>query len=323
MTDSSLPATPARGSAIIGTGHYRPDRILTNVDLESIVETSDDWIRRRTGIEERHIAAESETVAQMATHAARAALEDAGIEPSEVTQVIVATCSDEERSPSAAGRVAQALGLSAPAAFDIGAACSGFSHALAVADQGIRAGASRTTLVIGAEKLSAKTDYTDRTTCILTADGAGAAVVQAAEEPGIHPVVWGTVPDLVDAVTISPPSGCFSQNGRQVLGWALREAPGIAERVVAAAGLEMSDIDVFVPHQANLRMIEPLAASLDLREDAIVADDVTTSGNTSAATIPLAISRMREAGRLPAGATALLLGFGGGFSYAGQVVRLP
>ncbi|MGP5362190.1 beta-ketoacyl-ACP synthase III [Brachybacterium tyrofermentans] len=323
MTDSSLPATPAPGSAIIGTGHYRPERILTNVDLESIVETSDDWIRRRTGIEERHIAAESETVAQMATHAARAALEDAGIEPSEVTQVIVATCSDEERSPSAAGRVAQALGLSAPAAFDIGAACSGFSHALAVADQGIRAGASRTTLVIGAEKLSAKTDYTDRTTCILTADGAGAAVVQAAAEPGIFPVVWGTVPDLVDAVTISPPSGCFSQNGRQVLGWALREAPGIAERVVAAAGLQMSDIDVFVPHQANLRMIEPLAASLDLREDAIVADDVTTSGNTSAATIPLAISRMREAGRLPAGATALLLGFGGGFSYAGQVVRLP
>lgn len=323
MTDSSLPAAPALGSAIIGTGHYRPERVLTNIDLESIVETSDDWIRRRTGIEERHIAAESETVAQMATHAARAALEDAGIEPSEVSQVIVATCSDEERSPSAAGRVAQALGLSAPAAFDIGAACSGFSHALAVADQGIRAGASRTTLVIGAEKLSAKTDYTDRTTCILTADGAGAAVVQAAAEPGIFPVVWGTVPDLVDAVTISPPSGCFSQNGRQVLGWALREAPGIAERVVAAAGLQMSDIDVFVPHQANLRMIEPLAAALDLREDAIVADDVTTSGNTSAATIPLAISRMREAGRLPAGATALLLGFGGGFSYAGQVVRLP
>ncbi|MGP9681592.1 beta-ketoacyl-ACP synthase III [Brachybacterium sp. AOP3-A1-3] len=323
MTHSSLPATPAPGSAIIGTGHYRPERVLTNIDLESIVETSDDWIRRRTGIEERHIAAESATVAQMATHAARAALEDAGIEPSEVTQVIVATCSDEERSPSAAGRVAQALGLSAPAAFDIGAACSGFSHALAVADQGIRAGASHTTLVIGAEKLSAKTDYTDRTTCILTADGAGAAVVQAATEPGIFPVVWGTVPDLVDAVTISPPSGCFSQNGRQVLGWALREAPGIAERVVAAAGLQMSDIDVFVPHQANLRMIEPLAAALDLREDAIVADDVTTSGNTSAATIPLAISRMREAGRLPAGATALLLGFGGGFSYAGQVVRLP
>ncbi|MGP9845659.1 beta-ketoacyl-ACP synthase III [Brachybacterium sp. 107] len=323
MTHSSLPATPAPGSAIIGTGHYRPERVLTNIDLESIVETSDDWIRRRTGIEERHIAAESETVAQMATHAARAALEDAGIEPSEVTQVIVATCSDEERSPSAAGRVAQALGLSAPAAFDIGAACSGFSHALAVADQGIRAGASHTTLVIGAEKLSAKTDYTDRTTCILTADGAGAAVVQAATEPGIFPVVWGTVPDLVDAVTISPPSGCFSQNGRQVLGWALREAPGIAERVVAAAGLQMSDIDVFVPHQANLRMIEPLAAALDLREDAIVADDVTTSGSTSAATIPLAISRMREAGRLPAGATALLLGFGGGFSYAGQVVRLP
>lgn len=323
MTDPSLPALPAAGTAIIGTGHHRPDRVLTNVDLESMVETTDEWIRRRTGIEERHIAGESETVAEMATQAARAALADAGIDPSEITQVIVATCSDEERSPSAAGRVAQALGLAAPAAFDIGAACSGFSHALAVADQGIRVGASRVTLVIGAEKLSAKTDYADRTTCILTADGAGAVVLKAAGEPGVFPVVWGTVPDLVDSVTISPPTGCFSQNGRQVLGWALREAPGIAQQVVAAAGLQMSDIDVFIPHQANLRMIEPLAESLDLREDAIIADDVITSGNTSAATIPLAISRMREAGRIPAGARALLLGFGGGFSYAGQVVRLP
>ncbi|MDN5901496.1 MAG: ketoacyl-ACP synthase III [Brachybacterium sp.] len=323
MTAPSLPALPAAGTAIIGTGHHRPDRVLTNVDLESMVETTDEWIRRRTGIEERHIAGESETVAEMATQAARAALADAGIDPSEITQVIVATCSDEERSPSAAGRVAQALGLAAPAAFDIGAACSGFSHALAVADQGIRVGASRVTLVIGAEKLSAKTDYADRTTCILTADGAGAVVLKAAGEPGVFPVVWGTVPDLVDSVTISPPTGCFSQNGRQVLGWALREAPGIAQQVVAAAGLQMSDIDVFIPHQANLRMIEPLAESLDLREDAIIADDVITSGNTSAATIPLAISRMREAGRIPAGARALLLGFGGGFSYAGQVVRLP
>lgn len=322
-TSTQPTSGPAAGTAIIGTGHYRPERILTNVDLESMVETSDEWIRRRTGIEERHIAEESETVAEMAAHAARAALADAAIDPSEITQVIVATCSDEERSPSAAGRVVQALGLSAPAAFDIGAACSGFSHALAVADQGIRAGASRASLVIGAEKLSAKTDYSDRTTCILTADGAGAVVLKAAAEPCVFPVVWGTVPELVDAVTISPPSGSFAQNGRQVLGWALREAPGIAQQVVAAAGLQMSDIDVFIPHQANLRMIEPLAASLDLREDTIVADDVITSGNTSAATIPLAMSRMREAGRIPAGARVLLLGFGGGFSYAGQVVRLP
>ncbi|APX33022.1 3-oxoacyl-ACP synthase [Brachybacterium sp. P6-10-X1] len=315
------PTSP--GSAIIGVGHHRPERVLTNHDLEKMVETSDDWIRRRTGIQERRIAGDAETVAEMATRAARSALSDARIDPAEVTQVIVATCSDDERSPSTAGRVAHALGLSAPAAFDIGAACSGFGHALAVADQGIRAGASTATLVIGAEKLSAVTDFTDRTTCVLTADGAGAVVLRAAEEPGILPVVWGTVPELVDAVTISPPGGFFAQDGRQVLGWALREAPGIAQQVVEAAGLTMEDIDVFVPHQANLRMIEPLAASLGLREDAVVADDVITSGNTSAATIPLAISRMREAGRVPSGATALLLGFGGGFSYAGQVVRLP
>lgn len=316
-------STPALGSRIVGTGHYRPERVMTNHDLEQLVETSDEWIRQRTGIEERRIASDEQDVAHLAAEAGRAALADAGIDSSAVTQVIVATCSNQERSPSAAGRTAQLLGLANPAAFDISAACSGYEHALAVADMSIRSGASSTTLVIGAEKLSAVTDYTDRTTCILTADGAGAMVLQASDEPTISPVVWGTVTDLADAVVIGPPHGTFSQQGRQVLGWALREAPKISRRIVEEAGLAMDDIDVFVPHQANLRMIEPLAASLGLREDAIVADDIVTSGNTSAATIPLAISRLREAGRIPAGATALLVGFGGGFSWAGQVVRLP
>lgn len=314
---------PAAGSRIVGTGHYRPERVMTNTDLEKLVETSDEWIVQRTGIEERRIAAEDQDVADLAAEAGRMALTDAGVDPSEVTQVIVATCSNLERSPSAAGRVAQLLGLSAPAAFDVGAACSGFEHALAVADMSIRSGTSTTTLVIGAEKLSQVTDYTDRTTCILTADGAGAMVLRPSDEPTVSPVVWGSVPDLADAVTINGEGPYFAQEGRKVLGWALREAPKISRRIVEAAGLTMADVDVFVPHQANLRMIEPLAAALDLREDAIVADDIVTSGNTSAATIPLAISRLREAGRIPSGATALLVGFGGGFSWAGQVVRLP
>lgn len=326
MTASSRPLAShalAQGSRIIGTGHHRPEKVMTNHDLEQLVETSDEWIRQRTGIESRRIAAEEQDVADLAALAGRAALADAGLEPSEITQVIVATCSNHERSPSAAGRVAQLLGLSGPAAFDVGAACSGFEHALAVADMSLRTGTSTATLVIGAEKLSAVTDYTDRTTCILTADGAGAMVLVPSETPTISPVVWGTVPDLADAVTIDGEGPYFSQQGRQVLGWALREAPKISRQIVEAAGLTMEDIDVFVPHQANLRMIEPLAASLGLCEDAIVADDIITSGNTSAATIPLAISRMREAGRIPSGATALLVGFGGGFSWAGQVVRLP
>src|SRR5699024_7289513 len=326
----------AHGSRIIGTGHHRPEKVMTNHDLEQLVETSDEWIRQRTGIESRRIAAEEQDVADLAALAGRAALADAGLEPSEITQVIVATCSNHERSPSAAGRVAQLLGLSGPAAFDVGAACSGFEHALAVADMTLRTGTSTATLVIGAAKLSAVTDYTDRTTCILTADGAGAMVLVPSESPAIPPAVSGTVPhlpdavttaghgpDFSDAVTIDGEGPYCSQQGRQVLGWALREAPKISRQIVEAAGLTMEDIDVFVPHQANLRMIEPLAASLGLREDAIVADDIITSGNTSAATIPLAISRMREAGRIPSGATALLVGFGGGFSWAGQVVRLP
>ncbi|MFC0675869.1 beta-ketoacyl-ACP synthase III [Brachybacterium hainanense] len=311
------------GSRIIGTGFFQPERVLTNQELEAMVETSDEWIRQRTGIVTRRIAGEDDTVASMSAQAARMALADAGVDASEVTQVIVATCSNDERSPSAAGRVAEALGMSSPVAFEVGAACSGFEHALAIADQSLRTGASSTSLVIGAEKLSAVTDYTDRTTCILVGDGAGAAVLRPAERSGVSPVVWGTEPSLADAVRIGPPSGSFSQEGRKVLGWGLRQAPVIARRVVADAGLDMSDIDVFIPHQANLRMIEPLAAALDLREDAVVADDVIVSGNTSAATIPLAMAKLRAEGRVSSGDTALLLGFGGGFSWAGQVVDLP
>src|SRR5699024_7258127 len=173
----TAPVNP--GSRIAGTGHYRPRRVMTNQDLEQLVETSDEWIRQRTGIESRRIAAEGEGVPEMATEAARAALADAGADPSEVTQVIVATCSHTARAPSAAGRVAQALALPAAAASEVGAACSGFEHALAVADMSICTGASRISLVIGAEELSAFTDYSDRTTCILTADGAGAMVLRA------------------------------------------------------------------------------------------------------------------------------------------------
>ena len=257
MTASSRPLAShalAQGSRIIGTGHHRPEKVMTNHDLEQLVETSDEWIRQRTGIESRRIAAEEQDVADLAALAGRAALADAGLEPSEITQVIVATCSNHERSPSAAGRVAQLLGLSGPAAFDVGAACSGFEHALAVADMSLRTGTSTATLVIGAEKLSAVTDYTDRTTCILTADGAGAMVLVPSETPTISPVVWGTVPDLADAVTIDGECPYFSQQGRQVLGWALREAPKISRQIVEAAGLTMEDIDVFVPHQANLQI---------------------------------------------------------------------
>lgn len=341
------------GGRIVGTGWYQPPRVLTNDDLAQMVETNDEWIRTRTGIVTRHIAGDDDTVVSMAAHAARAALADAGVAAADVTQVIVATCSNEERSPSAAGRVAELLGAGTAVSFDVGAACSGFVHALAVADQSVATGASSTSVVIGSEKLSAWTDFTDRSTCILVGDGAGAVVVRSddaagggaddgaaagggaaggtpagaqageAASPAISPVSWGTVRGMTDAVEISPPDWHFSQNGRAVLRWALTEGPELARSVVERAGLRMEDVDVFVAHQANLRIIEPLVDSLGLREDVVVAKDVADSGNTSAASIPLALAKLRDQGRVAPGARALLFGFGGGFSWAGQVVTLP
>jgi 3-oxoacyl-[acyl-carrier-protein] synthase-3 len=331
------------GGRIVGTGWYQPPRVLTNDDLAQMVETNDEWIRTRTGIVTRHIAGDDDTVVSMATHAARAALADAGVAAGEVTQVIVATCSNEERSPSAAGRVAELLGAGTAVSFDVGAACSGFVHALALADQSVAAGASSVSVVIGSEKLSAWTDFTDRSTCILVGDGAGAVVVRSddvtgggaddgtpagaqvgeAALPAISPVSWGTVRGMTDAVEISPPDWHFSQNGRAVLRWALTQGPELARSAVERAGLRMEDVGVFVAHQANLRIIEPLVDSLGLREDAVVAKDVAESGNTSAASIPLALAKLRDQGRVAPGARALLFGFGGGFSWAGQVVTLP
>lgn len=315
--------TEQPGSRIIGVGHYQPEKVLTNFDLEKMVETSDEWIQQRTGIIERRIAADDEELDAMSVAAARMAIEHAGIDVVDIDMVVLATLSAEDRSPNIAGRVSAALGCTAPAVMDINVACSGFAHALALADMAIATGSARTALVIGMEKLSAFTDWSDRSTCVLVADGGGAAVLTTAESGGVSPVTWGSAPELAGAVRVERPSGSFSQDGRQILRWSMVEAKRIAQRIVERAGLTMEDIDVFIPHQANLRMIEPLATGLGLREDAVVADDVQWSGNTSAGTIPLAMSKLVHDGKAQSGATALLFGFGGGFAWAGQVVTLP
>lgn len=319
--------TGAPGSRIVGLGHHQPERVMTNDDVAQFVETNDEWIQSRTGIVTRHVAADDVTVADMATAAARHALADAGVAAGDVDLVIVATATAKEISPNTAGRVAHALELGDPAAgspaiLDINTACSGFAHAMALADQSIRAGSARTAVVIGAEKLTAVTDWTDRSTCILTADGAGAAVVQAADTPGIGPVHWGSERDLTPAVRIEPPHGVFSQDGRAVFRWAITRAADRAREVVARSGVELADIEVLVAHQANLRIIEPLAKALGM-EDKVVVTDITESGNTSAASIPLGLSKWWHDGRIPAGVPALLFGFGGGFAWAGQVVETP
>ncbi len=310
------------GSQILGAGYYQPARVLTNHDVEQLVETSDEWIQQVTGIRERRIAADDETVASMATAAGRDALADAAVDPANVDLVVVATCTSEQRSPNTAARVAQAIGATTPVVLDISVACSGFVHALAVADQAISAGTASTALVIAAEKLSAFTDWTDRTTCILIADGAGAMVLGRTDRPGVSPVTWGTEPSLTDAVVIEPPTNTFRQTGKQVFKWAISEAAGHAAKSVSNAGYRLEDLGGLFSHQANLRIIEPLARQLGL-SDRIVATDVVTSGNTSAASIPLAFAKMWQAGELPLDTPFLLFAFGGGFAYAGLVARTP
>lgn len=314
---------PAAGSRIVGLGHYQPERVLTNAELARMVDTNDEWIRSRTGIVERHIAAEGETVGDMAAAAARHAISDAGFEPDEIQMIVVASTSVTDHSPNVAGRVAAALGMTSPVIIDVNTACSGFEHALALADAAIRAGNVTRAIIIGSEKLSAITDWTDRTTCVLTADGAGAFVIEASEEPGIGPTVWGSEPTMSRAVLVEEESGNkFSQDGRMILRWAMAKSAGIGREAVEASGLAMDDIQVFVPHQANLRIIEPLAEQLGLTEK-IVVTDVQVSGNTSAASIPLGLSKWWHEGRIPENAPALLFGFGGGFAYASQVVLTP
>ena len=327
MNTAPSDARTTEGSRIVSLGHYQPPRVLTNHDLEAMVDTSDEWIRSRVGIQTRRIAAPDETVDAMAAHAASKALAGSGIAAADIDLVVVATCTALDRSPNMAARVAGRLGLGAPAVMDVNVACSGFAHALAVADQAIRAGSATNAVVIGAEKLSAVTDWTDRTTCVLVGDGAGAAVVSASPTPGISPVLWGSVPQQSHVVRIEPEPGFpgparFVQEGQSVYRWVTTQLPAVARKVCERAGLAPEDLAAVVFHQANLRIIEPLARKLGA-VNAVIARDVVESGNTSAASIPLALSKLVERGEVEPGAPILLFGFGGGLAYAGQVVQCP
>ncbi|MFD8593849.1 beta-ketoacyl-ACP synthase III [Kitasatospora sp. NPDC059646] len=311
-------------SRIVALGHYQPPKILTNDDLSAMVDTDDQWIRSRVGIRTRHIA-EDETVVDLAAGAAQKALAHAGVTPDQIDLVAVATCTAVERSPNTAASVAARLGIPTPAAYDLNTVCSGFSYALATADHAIRAGAATRALVIGAERMSDVLDWTDRTTCVIFADGAGAAVLEAVpdEQAGIGPVVWGSEPEKGEAVVIRGWQPVISQQGQTVFRWATTQVAPLARQACEKAGLDPSELRGFVAHQANLRIIDAIAGRLGLAEDAVVARDVVDSGNTSAASIPLALSKLVERGELHSGDPVLLFGFGGGLAYAGQVVRCP
>lgn len=327
MTNARIrhPAGSA-GSRIIGLGHYRPDRVVTNDELSQIMDTNDEWIRTRVGIAERRFAAPEETVTSMGATASAKAIAEAGIAPTDIDLVVVATCTQESQVPHASTQIAAALGIPAPGSFDVNAACAGFCYGLAAADQAIRGGASRTALVVGSEKLTAWTDPTDRATAIIFADGAGAAVVTASDEPQIGPVAWGSDETNVDAIRIDGRDASFFQAGQTVFRWATTAIAPVAIRAAQLAGVDLADIDVFASHQANLRIVDAVAKKLikaGARPDIKIANDIVTSGNTSSASIPMALDRMRAAGDVASGDLVLSIGFGAGLTFASQVFRCP
>ncbi|ALE82766.1 beta-ketoacyl-ACP synthase III [Pseudonocardia sp. HH130629-09] len=323
-------ADTVAGARILGVGSFQPEHVVTNADLAKRVETDDAWIRSRVGIAERRIADAETLLPDMAVEAGTAALKDTGFDPAGLDAVVVATCTMPNPIPNAAAQVATGVGANGVAAFDLNAACAGFSYGIGVASDMIRAGSARHVLVIGAEKLSDWVDWDDRSTCIIFADGAGAALLGPAESPdevGVGPVVWGSAGDIASTIRILGEStNKLHQEGQAVFRWATTAIAPVALGAIERAGLTPADIDVLIPHQANLRIVEAVAKKLrqkGAREDMVVADDIVHSGNTSSASIPMALDHMRTAGRVRSGDVLLLVGFGAGLSYAGQVVVCP
>ena len=311
--------TEARpGTRVLAFGGYQPARVLTNDELAATVDTTDEWIRSRVGIASRRIAGPDESLADMATAAGGKALAASGLSAAGIDLVIVATCTAETPIPNVAATVATRLGIAAPGAYDLNAACAGFCYALATASDAVRTGTSRYVLVVGAEKLSQWVDWTDRSTCIIFADGAGAAVVGPVSDPqagpGIGPVVWGSDGAMADKIAIKDRNSFLTQEGQAVFRWATTALHPVARKACELAA--------FVPHQANLRIVEAIARKLGAPQ-ARVADDIVHAGNTSSASIPLALSRMIERGEIGSGEAVLLLGFGAGISYAAQVITVP
>ncbi|KGH43223.1 3-oxoacyl-ACP synthase [Modestobacter caceresii] len=313
----------APGASILGLGSYRPRRRVTNDELAQVMDTNDEWIQSRVGIAERRWASEDETLVDMSIAAGGKALAASGLAPDQIDLVIVASASLTAPIPGIGPQVAHRLGIPRPGAFDLNAGCAGFCYALSVANDAIRTGEATNVLVVGVERLSDVTDQTDRSTAVIFADGAGAAVLGPTDEPGIGPVAWGSDGDQYTAIEIAAGRSTMTMAGQAVYRWATTKLTQTLIEAMEKAGVTAADIDVFAPHQANLRIIESMAKKLGFGEDTVIARDVVLSGNTSAASVPLALTALMESGEAKSGDLALVLGYGAGLTFAGQVLRLP
>ncbi|CCK30345.1 3-oxoacyl-[acyl-carrier-protein] synthase 3 [Streptomyces davaonensis JCM 4913] len=328
------PSKGAPYARILGVGGYRPTRVVPNEVILETIDSSDEWIRSRSGIETRHWASDEETVAAMSVEASGKAIADAGISAEQIGGVIVSTVSHFKQTPAVATEIADKLGTNKAAAFDISAGCAGFGYGLTLAKGMITEGSAEYVLVIGVERLSDLTDLEDRATAFLFGDGAGAVVVGPADEPGIGPSIWGSEGDKSETIKQTVPwtdyrNGevdkfpAITQEGQAVFRWAVFEMAKVAQQALDAAGITPDDLDVFIPHQANERIIDSMVKTLKLPEHVTVARDIRTTGNTSAASIPLAMERLLATGEAKSGDTALVIGFGAGLVYAATVVTLP
>ena len=333
MTRPSL--TQATGPAhtrILGIGGVRGENLVTNDDIAGPIDSSDEWIRQRTGIITRARAGAETDVLDLAEAAARKALDSAGLTGADIDAVILSTVTYFHQTPAGAAIIADRIGATPAAAFDISAACAGYCYGIGQADALVRAGTARHVLVIGAEKMSDFIDPTDRSISFLLGDGAGAVVIGPSDTPGIGPTVWGSDGGQAQAIRQThswkeTQTGAgwptLRQEGQSVFKWAVWQMAPVAQKALDAAGITADDVEAFIPHQANMRIVDQMIKQLKLPESVVVARDIADTGNTSAASIPLATERLLREGQVSSGALALQIGFGAGLVYAAQVVVLP
>ena len=324
---------PVRYSRILSLGAARGDLVVTNDDIAGPIDSSDEWIRQRTGIITRRRASENRSLMDMAVEASTEAIKKAGIDPSEIGAVLFSTITHPHQTPSAAALLADLVGANPAPAFDISAACAGYCYGIAQADALVRSGMAKYVLVVGGEKLSDFIDPTDRTISFLLGDGAGAAIVGPSETPGISPTVWGSDGSNWDKVGMSASLLEFRdgsstwptlrQEGQTVYRWASWEMAKTAAKALEVAGVKAEELSAVVTHQANIRIIDELAKQLGVPENVVVARDIIYTGNTSAASVPLAMHALLESGEVKSGGLALQIGFGAGLAFGAQVVVLP